>query len=225
MVLRKNIPLTASVVQEKSGGCLHSPAAERNLTQIIDLVCKYSPKSGNALEIASGTGQHIIELAAAVPGLVWQPSDIDKKRLISISSRRHKKPLKNLLLPIKLDATDEGWSVLCPNQHFILLVNLLHLISESEVEIILSGIYQSLVNGGRCIIYGPFMRNGVLTSNGDKAFHQSLIEADPDIGYKDDAWILDLFQKHKLETVKVLEMPANNLAFVMEKSNIREPKT
>ena len=213
--------MTASVVQEKSGGCLHSPAAERNLTQIIDLVCKYSPKSGNALEIASGTGQHIIEAAAAVPGLVWQPSDIDKKRLISISSRRHKKPLQNLLPPIRLDATHEIWSALCSNQDFVLLVNLLHLVSESEVEAIISGIYQSLVLGGRCIIYGPFMRNGVLTSNGDQAFHQSLIEADSDIGYKDDAWILDLFQKHKFETVKVLEMPANNLAFVIEKSNIR----
>ena len=225
MVLRKNIPLTASVVQEKSGGCLHSPAAERNLTPIIDLVCRYSPKSGNALEIASGTGQHIIEAAAAVPGLVWRPSDIDKKRLTSIASRHHKKPLQNLLLPIRLDATSEDWPALCPNQDFVLLVNLLHLVSEREAETIISGISQSLVHGGRCIIYGPFMRNGVLTSNGDKTFHQSLIEADSDIGYKDDAWMLDLFQTHKLETVKVLEMPANNLAFVMKKNDIREPKT
>ena len=225
MVLRKNIPLTASVVQEKSGGCLHSPAAERNLTQIIDLVCSYSPKSGNALEIASGTGQHIIEAAAAVPGLVWQPSDIDKKRLNSIASRSHKKPLPNLLLPIRLDATDEGWSAFHPNQDFVLLVNLLHLVSASEAEAIISEISQSLVHSGRCIIYGPFMRNGVLTSNGDKAFHQSLIEADSDIGYKDDVWMLDLFQKHMFETVKVLEMPANNLAFVMEKSKMRQSKT
>ena len=112
MVLRKNIPLTASVVHEKSGGCLHSPAAERNLKQIIDLVCRYSPKSGNALEIASGTGQHIIELAAAVPGLVWQPSDIDEKRLNSIASRSRAKQLPNLKSPIRLDATDKGLSLI-----------------------------------------------------------------------------------------------------------------
>ena len=183
MVFRKNIPLTASVVHEKSGGCLHSPAAERNLNQIIDLVCRYSPKSGNALEIASGTGQHIIELAAAVPGLVWQPSDIDETRLNSIASRSRAKQLPNLKSPIRLDATDKGWSALCPNQDFILLVNLLHLVSESEVKAIISGISQSLVQGGRCVIYGPFMRGGTLSSSGDKAFHQSLIEADPDIGY------------------------------------------
>ena len=218
MVLRKNIPLTASVVQQKSGGCLHSPAAERNLTQIIDLVCSYSPKSGNALEIASGTGQHIIELAAAVPGLVWQPSDIDETRLNSIASRSRAKQLPNLKPPIKLDVTDKGWSALCPNQDFILLVNLLHLVSVAEVEAIISGISQSLAEDGRCVIYGPFMRDGVLSSSGDKAFHQSLIEADPDIGYKDDAWVLNLFREHKLELIKILEMPANNLAFVAEKS-------
>lgn len=221
MVLRKNIPLTASVVHEKSGGCLHSPAAERNLKQIIDLVCRYSPKSGNALEIASGTGQHIIELAAAVPGLVWQPSDIDETRLNSIASRSRAKQLPNLKSPIRLDATDKGWPALCPNQDFILLVNLLHLVSESEVKAIISGISQSLVQGGRCVIYGPFMRGGALSSSGDKAFHQSLKEADPDIGYKDDAWMFDLFQQRRLETLKIVDMPANNLTFVIERGSTK----
>ena len=88
----------------------------------------------------------------------------------------------------------------------------------AEVKAIISGISQSLAEDGRCVIYGPFMRDGVLSSSGDKAFHQSLIEADPDIGYKDDAWVLNLFREHKLELIKILEMPANNLAFVAEKS-------
>ena len=218
MVLRKNIPLTASVVQEKSGGCLHSPAAERNSAHIIDLVCNYAPVSGNALEIASGTGQHIVELAAAVPDLIWQPSDIDETRLNSITSRSLAKQLPNLLPPIRLDVTDKGWSAFCPNQDFILLVNLLHLVSAAEVKAIISGISQSLAENGHCVIYGPFMRDGVLSSSGDQAFHQSLIEADQDIGYKDDAWILDLFSQQKLKLIKILEMPANNLAFVAEKS-------
>jgi hypothetical protein len=220
MVLRKNIPSTASVVQEKSDGCLHSPAAARNSAQIIELVCNYAPVNGNALEIASGTGQHIVELAAAVPSLVWQPSDIDETRLNSIATRSLAKQLPNLLPPIRLDVTDKGWSALCPNQDFIVLVNLLHLVSAAEVRAIISGISQSLAEDGRCVIYGPFMRNGVLSSSGDKAFHQSLIEADPDIGYKDDTWMLDLFRQQSLKIIKILEMQANNLAFVMEKGNI-----
>jgi len=202
LVLRKNIPLTASVVQKKSGGCLYSPAAERNSAHIIELVRNYAPESGTALEIASGTGQHIVELAAAIPSLIWQP-----------------KQLPNLLSPIRLDVTNKGWSAFCPNQDFILLVNLLHLVSEAEVKVITSEISQSLAEKGRCVIYGPFMRNGVLSSSGDQAFHQSLIEADPDIGYKDDAWMLDLFRQQILKIIKILEMPANNLAFVIEKDN------
>ena len=217
MVLRQKLPSTASVVHKTSGGQLHSPAAERNSAQIIELVRSSVPESGNALEIASGTGQHIVELAAAVPGLIWQPSDIDETRLNSIVLRRLAKQLPNLLPPIRLDVTDKGWSSFCPNQDFILLVNLLHLVSEAEVKAIICGISQSLAEDGRSVIYGPFMRDGALSSSGDRCFHQSLIEADPDIGYKDDQWILELFQKHRLATINVIEMPANNLAFVIEK--------
>ena len=67
------------------------------------------------------------------------------------------------------------------------MVNLLHLVSESEAKVIIDGISKSLMPGGRCVIYGPFMRDGFLTSDGDKCFHQSLVEADLDIGYKDDS--------------------------------------
>ena len=218
MALRRSIPVTASVVRKMDGDRLHSPAAEKNVSHITELVCCVSPKNGTALEIASGTGQHIIELAAAIPNLTWQPSDVDTDRLKSIVSWSYGKQLPNLLPPIKLDVTDEGWSTSCPYQNFILLVNLLHLVSESEAKVIIGGISQSLMLGGRCVIYGPFMRDGFLTSDGDKCFHQSLVEADPDIGYKDDKWLLDLCEGHNLEIIKIENMPANNLAFVIEKN-------
>ena len=219
MVLRRTIPATASVVKKMNGDRLHSPAAAKNVSHITELVRSVSPKNGLALEIASGTGQHIIKLAAAIPNLTWQPSDIDPTRLNSIASWSFEKQLPNLLPPIKLDVTDEGWSALCPNQDFILLVNLLHLVSEREAAVIIGGISQSLTPGGRCVIYGPFMRGGFLTSDGDEFFHQSLIEADPDIGYKNDTWMLDLFQSHNLKTVKIANMPSNNLAFIIEKNH------
>ena len=192
------------------------------ISDIVRVFCDYAPKNGNALEIASGTGQHIVELAAVVPSLIWQPSRVDDIRLNSIATRSLAKHLPNLLPPIRLDVTDKGWSAFCPNQDFILLVNLLHLVSEAEVKAIISGISQSLAEGGRCVIYGPFMRNSVLSSSGDKAFHQSLIEADPDIGYKDDTWVLNLFRQHKLEVNKILEMPANNLAFVVQRNSTQQ---
>lgn len=221
MVLRQKLPSTASVVHKTSLGQLHSPAAERNVGDIVRVVCEHSPSSGNALEIASGTGQHIVELAAALPSLIWQPSDVDPDRLASITARSSEKQFANLLPPINLDVTTIGWSDLYPKRDFILLVNLLHLVSDGEVELIIAGISQALNPRGRCIIYGPFMRNGALTSVGDEEFHRSLIEADTEIGYKDDQWILELFEKHGLGTVEVVEMPANNLAFVIEKGTAK----
>jgi hypothetical protein len=221
LVLRQKLPPTASVVHKTSLGKLHSPAAQRNVGDIIRVVCEYSPKSGNALEIASGTGQHIVELAAAVSSLIWQPSDVDPTRLVSIAVRSSEKQLANILPPINLDVTTSAWADLCPKQDFVLLVNLLHLVSNGEVELIIAGIAQSLNPRGRCIIYGPFMRNGVLTSGGDEDFHRSLIETDPEIGYKDDQWILGLFQKQNLQTIKVIEMPANNLAFIVGKGTTK----
>ena len=221
MVFRQKLPSTASVVHKTSEGQLHSPAAERNVGDIVKVVCDYSPRTGNALEIASGTGQHIVELAVAVPSLIWQPSDVDLNRLASIAARSSEKHLKNILPPINLDVTNAAWADICPKQDFILLVNLLHLVSDGEAELIIAGIAKSLNPKGRCIIYGPFMRNGVLTSGGDEDFHRSLIEADSEIGYKDDKWIIELFQKHGLKTIKVVEMPVNNLAFVIEKGNTK----
>jgi len=221
LVLRQKLPPTASVVHKTRLGQLHSPAAERNVGDIVRVVCEYSPSSGNALEIASGTGQHIVELAAALPSLIWQPSDVDPDRLASITARSSEKQFANLLPPVNLDVTCTAWADLCPKQNFILLVNLLHLVSDDEVELIISGISQTLSPRGRSIIYGPFMRNGVLTSAGDEDFHRSLIEADPEIGYKDDQWILQLFQKQDLQVVKVVEMLANNLAFVIEQGTTK----
>ena len=99
-------------------------------------------------------------------------------------------------------------------------MNLIHLISEDEAKILISEISAALIPGGRSIIYGPFKRNDELTSASDQTFHQSLIEADPQIGYKNDAWMTAEFKEAKLELIKVVPMPANNLAFICEKPRI-----
>ena len=112
---------------------------------------------------------------------------------------------------------DKNWSIKYPNQDLILLINLVHLVSHHEAEFIISSISNALNHGGRSIIYGPFQRNGSLTSNGDKIFHQDLIRADPEIGYKDDTWMLSTFIKYNLKLIEIVNMPANNLAFITEK--------
>ena len=217
MVHRQNLPDTASVANYESNGRLNAPSAARNAAPIVELVRKTAIKSGNALEIASGTGQHIVKLASALPHLNWQPSDVDEARIKSIRSWSDDEHLTNLKPPCLLDATAEGWAAEHRDQDLILLVNLLHLISTKETKILVEEMSKALVSKGLSIIYGPFMRSGKLTSKSDMEFHHSLINTDPDLGYKNDIDMLNLFGEAGLMHLSTENMPANNLAFILQK--------
>jgi len=217
MSIRKNIPSTASVAFPSNGHRLLAPAADKNIGPILDLVIEFAPETGKALELASGTGQHIVKLASAKPNLNWQPSDVDQLRIASITSWSNDHNLENLNPPLLLDATEVGWNGEHNDQNFILLVNLMHLISDAEATTIIREISIALTPGGRAIIYGPFKKDGKLTSAGDVSFHRSLKEADSEIGYKDDRWMLNQFSERNLALIKIQNMPANNLAFIVER--------
>ena len=217
MVHRQNLPKTASVAQDEGEGRLNAPSAERNLPAILTLVKRFAPRRGWALEIASGTGQHIVSIAAAVPELIWQPSDVDPSRLKSIKIWINEKKRDNVEPPILLDATETGWSKVNTQYDLIFLSNLLHLVSHEEAEILIVEISRALAPKGIAILYGPFKRNSELCSQGDIDFHQSIIEADPALGYKNDADILYLFAQTGLIHKETEKMPANNLSFVFQK--------
>ena len=210
------IPKTASVAVPGADGRLSAPSALKNSKPIIDLVLEVAPDAGQGLEIASGTGEHMVKLASALPGITFQPTDIDESRIASIDAWCNEGS-NNIKEAVLLDAAKVGWSANHPNQNFILLVNLIHLISETEAATVVQEISSALLPGGRALIYGPFKRDGELTSDGDKNFHQSLQEADPAIGYKDDTWMAEQFKASGVAVLRVEQMPANNLAFVVEK--------
>ena len=217
MVHRKNLPATACVTNLEADGRLNAPSALRNAEPIVELVREIAIKPGNALEIASGSGQHIVKLAAALPFLNWQPSDVDETRIKSIRCWSNDHHLTNLNPPCLLDATKEGWAAEHHDQDLILLVNLLHLISIEETKILVKEVSKALAPKGVSIIYGPFMRSGELISKGDMEFHHSLINTDPDLGYKNDLDMLNLFGEAGLVHLSTNKMPANNLAFITQK--------
>jgi hypothetical protein len=218
MVYRTKLPDTASVAVSQGDGRLFAPSAERNSAPIVNLIRRIAPESGNALEIASGTGQHIVQLALSLPNIIWSPSDVEEERLKSISAWVESENLLNIKPPMYLDATETGWAKSLPKSNFILLVNLLHLISWDETETLISELSIALKTKGIALVYGPFMRNGQLISEGDKNFHTSLIQTDPDIGYKNDLEMLTLFSNSGLVHLETVEMPANNAAFVLQKA-------
>lgn len=217
MAHRKNLPATACVTNMEADGRLSAPSALRNAEPIVELVREIAIKPGNALEIASGTGQHVVKLAAALPLLNWQPSDVDETRIKSIRCWSNDHHLTNLNPPCLLDATKEGWAAEHHDQDLILLVNLLHLISIEETKILVKEVSKALAPKGVSIIYGPFMRSGELISKSDMEFHHSLINTDPDLGYKNDLDMLNLFGEAGLVHLSTNKMPANNLAFITQK--------
>ncbi|NSY40832.1 DUF938 domain-containing protein [Leisingera sp. ANG59] len=212
----RSVPGAASVA-EPQGGKLFAPSAERNSGAICDLLTQIAPKAGRALELASGTGQHVAAFASGLPGLTWLPTEVDAARRASIQAYADESGLPNIAPPIDLDATAPGWGADHAGQDLIVLVNLLHLISAGEARTLIQEAAAALASGGRFVIYGPFMRAGDLISEGDRAFHAAITAHDPETGYKDDAEVINWLQAAGLDLLQAVEMPANNLALVSRK--------
>jgi len=215
MSRRLNLPDSASVAVPDEAGRLFAPSAARNEQAIADLVERLAPATGSALELASGTGQHVVALGRRLPGLDWQPSDADPARIASIEGYRAEAALPNLRAPVTLDATAPGWGEAHRPKDLILLVNLLHLVSRAEAETLIREAAAALAPGGLFLVYGPFMRGGELTSAGDRRFHESLTAQDPEIGYKEVDDMLSIARDAGLIPGTVEEMPANNLTLVL----------
>lgn len=209
-----SLQLPDSGAETSPDGRRHAPSAARNAAPILAVLRREAPTQGRLLEIASGTGQHAAEFAAALPGIGWQPSDVNPDNLASINAWRMASGAANLRPPVVLDATAPDWADSWRDQDVILLVNLLHLISAAEAEKVFHGIAAALSPKGKALIYGPFLRNGMATSDGDAAFDASLRAQDPNIGYKDLAWVQMQLAELGLG-VRVEPMPANNLMLII----------
>lgn len=212
----RSVPGTASVAESDASGRLFAPAAARNSQPLCDAVAAGLPQGAKrALEIASGTGQHVVALAQALPEITWQPSDVDPARLDSIrayvDTYQRETGAQNITPPLQIDAVRAGWGADRAPQDLVLIVNLVHLISTAEVHTLIKEAAQSLSETGSLMIYGPFRRNGQLTSAGDQQFDASLRAHDAEIGYKDVNDIRSLCEQVGLAPLTVVEMPANNL--------------
>lgn len=211
-------PKTASIIVGQEGAQLFAPSAARNCDVLAGLVSQVAPRTGRALEIASGTGQHVVAFADVCPSLQWQPTDVTPDRIASIDAYAQASGAKNIAPAQILDAAQSGWSANSDSFQFVFLANLLHLISTSEARTLISESAEVLAIGGTLLIYGPFKRDGQLTSPGDQRFHESLVAEDPDIGYKDVFDVVDWARLCDLVHIKTHEMPANNLALEFRKS-------
>ena len=190
---------------------ISAPSALRNRDAIAAQLVRLAPAAGRALELASGTGEHVIRFAAVMPGLDWQPTEPDAARRDSIAAWTVWAGAPNVRPPRPVDAARPGWSGDHGPVDLIVVVNLLHLIAEDEAATVLAEAARALAPAGLAVIYGPFLRDGTATSAGDAAFDAHLRAQDPAIGYKDVAATRAQLAAAGLRHVETVDMPANNL--------------
>ena len=211
-------PPNASIANKTEGSKkLFAPSAERNAHAICAALKTIAPEQGNALELASGTGQHIVTLAKAMTNIQWQPTEVDPDRIASIQAYIDESNCSNITNPLLLNATQSSWSTKLYPMDLISLSNLLHLISISEAETLIAEAATALSQGGRLFLYGPFKRSGKLIIQGDIEFDKGIRASAPDTGYKDDQWVISQVTQNGLALAQTIEMPANNLALVFQK--------
>jgi hypothetical protein len=173
-----NLPDTGAPVAPD--GRITAASADRNADAILAVLHAKAPKYGKLLEIASGTGQYAARFSTSIPGLCWQPTDLNPDQFSSI--RAWSKDCKSVLPPQQLDATAPGWSKNHSMQDAILVVNLTHLITASATQTMITEMALALAPSGILLVYGPFLRNNRPTSTGDARFDDSLRASDPQIG-------------------------------------------
>jgi SAM-dependent methyltransferase len=192
---------------------MDAPAFHRNHDPIWSAIGTWlTQQDGDALEIGSGTGQHIVEFARKAPRLTWWPSDILDAHLRSIEAWSAEAALRNLRKPQILDLTNADWR---PNGidaplTAIICINVLHIAPWSVSENLLGGAARLLRPGGRLFAYGPFMRDGVHTAPSNASFDESLRAKNPEWGVRDLAELSDLAARHGLSAIQTEPMPANN---------------
>jgi hypothetical protein len=193
----------------------HAPATARNRDAIADMLSGILPASGTILEIASGTGEHIVHFAGAFPHLLWQPSDHDVLGLESISAWSAEAGLPNLLPPVLIDASAPDRPV--ARADALLCINMVHIAPWAATQGLMAGAGRLLSKGAPLILYGPYIEPGVETAPSNLAFDGNLRAQNPDWGLRDLTEVAALAAAHDLRLDQRIEMPANNLSLVFRK--------
>jgi hypothetical protein len=193
---------------------LHSPAADRNKQPILDVLRQLLPARGAALEIASGTGQHVTWFAAALPGWTWQPTDFDESSFASIDAYVAQAGLTNVQPPLRLDVTAPHWPVGKQVFDAIFCANMLHISPWATCAGLMAGAARQLAPRGLFLTYGPYLEDDVPTAPGNLQFDQSLRARDPAWGIRRLEDVDREAQRAGLVLRERHAMPANNLLLV-----------
>jgi hypothetical protein len=208
-------------------GRLDAPAFHRNHQAIRAMLQRLlAGKSGDAVEVGSGTGQHIVDFARHIPEITWWPSDLNDQHLKSIVAWRAHAQLSNLRLPRRIDLSNPAW---CSEMQddggpaellAVFCANVVHIAPWRVAEGLFAGAGNYLRTDGLLFLYGPFKRDGKHTAISNAVFDASLREGNAEWGVRDIEALEGLAAGAGLVLVEVVEMPSNNLTLVFGRSKV-----
>ncbi len=190
-----------------------SPAALRNRGPLLEVLRRVLPAHGLVLEVASGTGEHAAFFAEHLPGLTFQPSDVDDDARASIDSWRGEGALPNLLPALALDATaDADWPV--AHADAVFSANMIHIAPWTACLGLLRHAARVLGPGAPLVMYGPYVRDDVVTAPTNEAFDLSLRARNAAWGLRHLTDVIAAAAERGLGFAELVEMPANNIVVV-----------
>jgi len=206
-----------------------APAVQRNRDAILSILQRIfetgttrdTSVDYRVLEIASGTGEHAVHFAAALPWLSWQPSDPDTDALESIAAWREGARLQNLAAPVLLDVRALPWPDTL-RADALVCINMIHIAPWEAAQALFAGAEKSLPANGVLYLYGPYRRHGVPTAPSNEAFDAQLRSRDPRWGLRQLEDVVQLAADHGFGLAETLDMPANNLSVVFHRLSARQ---
>ncbi|MFL6591875.1 MAG: DUF938 domain-containing protein [Luteimonas sp.] len=191
-----------------------SPACERNRDPILAVLRERFGQRRRVLEIGSGTGQHAVHFAAAMPWLAWQCSDV-ADNLPGIRAWLDEARLANTPAPIEFDVAAPPSR---PSRFDALFsANTLHIMGWTQVEAFFALLPGWLQPQATVVVYGPFNSRGDYTSDSNRDFDAWLRARDPCSGIRDFESVDALARTAGLRLVEDVAMPANNRCLVWER--------
>jgi cyclopropane fatty-acyl-phospholipid synthase-like methyltransferase len=188
----------------------YAESCEENKVPILAVLSRLFADVHSVLEIGSGTGQHAVHFAAAMPHLIWHTSDVAEHHP-GMHDWLDEAALPNTRDPIDLDVRG-NW----PEETYdaVFSANTAHIMGWPAVEALFAGIGKVLAEGGCFALYGPFNYNGQYSSESNRRFDVWLKQRDPLSGIRDFADLNQLAEAQGLKFEEDIEMPVNNRILV-----------
>lgn len=192
-----------------------APSALRNREAIASILQSVLPDSGIILEIGSGTGEHVIHFAEKFSNLTFQPTERDPVKLESIIVWIEETKLPNIRHPFAFDLLEDDAPI--EKADAVISANVIHIAPWAATIALFKLAGQLLPSDAPLFFYGPFLQQGVETSQGNLDFDAKLHAENPGGGLRhiDDMTALGL--EHGFTPPMIIEMPANNLSVIFRK--------